>query len=47
MITLERRHDLITKLKPQFLPIRLRSIESCFIKAIDHTFYGFTGVIIH
>ena len=45
MVTLERRHGLITVLKPPFLPKRLRSTKSYFIKAIDHTFYGFTGVI--
>ena len=47
MMTLERRHDLITVLKPYFLPKRLHSTKSYFIKAIDHTFYGFTGVITH
>ena len=30
-----------------FLPKRLHSTKSYFIKAIDHTFYGFTGVITH
>ena len=45
MMTLERRHDLITVLKAYFLPKRLHSTKSYFIKAIDHTFYGFTGVI--
>ena len=47
MMTLERRRDLITVLEPYFLPKRLHSIKSFFIKAIDHTFYGFTGVITH
>ena len=47
MVTLKRRHDLITVLKPHFLPKRLRSTKSYFIKAIDHIFYGFTGVITH
>ena len=47
MMTLERRHDLITVLKPYFLPKRLHSTKSYFIKAIDHTFYGFTGMITH
>ena len=47
MMTLERRRDLITVLKPYFLPKRLHSTRSYFIKAIDHTFYGFTGVITH
>ena len=47
MMTLERRHDLITVLKPYFLPKRLHSTKSYFIKAIDHTFYGFTGVVTH
>ena len=47
MVTLERRHGLITVLKQHFLPKRLRSTKSYFIKAIDHTFYGFTGVITH
>ena len=47
MMTLERRHDLITVLKPYFSPKRLHSTKSFFIKAIDHTFYGFTGVITH
>ena len=47
MVTLERRHGLITVLKPHFLPKRLRSTKIYFIKAIDHTFYGFTGVITH
>ena len=47
MMTLERRHDLIKVLKPYFLPKRLHSTKSYFIKAIDHTFYGFTGVITH
>ena len=31
--------------KPHFLPKRLHSTKSYFIKAIDHTFYGLTGVI--
>ena len=30
-----------------FLLKRLHSTKSDFIKAIDHAFYGFTGVIIH
>ena len=30
-----------------FLPKRLHSTKSYFIKAIDHTFYGFTSVITH
>ena len=30
-----------------FLPKRLRSTKSYFIKAIDHTFYGITGVVTH
>ena len=30
-----------------FSPRRLHSTKSYFIKAIDHTFYGFTGVITH
>ena len=47
MMTLERRHDLITVLKPYFLPKRLHSTKSYFIKAIDHTFYGFTSVVTH
>ena len=47
MMTLEREHDLIMVLKPHFLPKRLRSTKNYFIKAIDHTFYGFTGVITH
>ena len=47
MMTLERRRDLITVLKPYFLRKRLHSTRSYFIKAIDHTFYGFTGVITH
>ena len=47
MMTLERRRDLITVLEPYFLPKILHSTKSCFIKAIDHTFYGFTGVITH
>ena len=47
MMTLERRRDLITVLKPYFLPKRLHSTRSYFIKAIDHTFYGFTSVITH
>ena len=48
MINLERSHDLITVLKPFFFfPKRLHSTESYFIKAIYHTFYGFTCVIIH
>ena len=33
--------------KTTFLPKRFRSTKSYFIKAIDHTFYGFTGVITH
>ena len=44
---LERRHDLITILKPHFLPKRLRFTRSYFKKAIDYSFYGFTGVITH
>ena len=47
MMTLERRHKSITVLKQYFLPKRLHSTKSYFIKAIDHTFYGFTGVITH
>ena len=47
MMTLERRRDLITVLVPYFLPKRLHSTKSYFIKAIEHTFYGFTGVITH
>ena len=47
MMTLERRHALITVLKLYFLPKRLHSTKSYFIKAIDHTFYGFTGMITH
>ena len=47
MMTLERRRDLITVLVPYFLPKRLHSTKSYFIKAIDHTFYGFTGGITH
>ena len=47
MMTLERRRDLMTVLEPYFLPKRLHSTKSYFIKAIDHTFYGFTGVITH
>ena len=38
------RHDLITVLKPHFYR---KDPKSYFIKAIDHTFYGFTGVINH
>ena len=34
-------------LKSHFLAKRLRSTKSYFVKAIDHTFYGFTGVITH
>ena len=45
MMTLERRYDLITVLKPHFLPKRLPSTKSYFIKAIDHTSYGNTSVI--
>ena len=33
--------------KTIFLPKRLHSTKSYFIKAIDHTFYEFTGVITH
>ena len=47
MMTLERRHDLITVLKPYFLPKRLHSTKSYFIKAIDHTFYGFTEKLVN
>ena len=47
MMTLERRRDLIMVLEPYFLPKTLHSTRSYFIKAIDHTFYGFTGVITH
>ena len=47
MMTLERRRDLITVLEPYFLPKGLHSTRSYFIKAIDHTFYGFTGMITH
>ena len=47
MMTLERRRDLITVLEPYVLPKTLHSTRSYFIKAIDHTFYGFTGVITH
>ena len=47
MMTLERTHDLITVLKPYFLPKRIHSTKSYFIKAVDHTFYGLTGVITH
>ena len=46
MMTLERRRDLITVLEPYFLPKILHSTKSYFIK-VDHTFYGFTGVITH
>ena len=46
-MTLERRRDLITVLEPYFLPKILHSTKSYFIKAIDHTFYGFTCVITH
>ena len=42
MMSLERRRDLITVLEPYFLPKRLHSTKSYFIKAIDLTFYGFT-----
>ena len=45
MTTLEGRHDLITVLKPHCLPKRLRPTKSYVIKAMDHAFYGFTGVI--
>ena len=48
MMTLERRHDLMTVLKPYFYlkdSILLKVLY--FIKAIDHTSYGFTGVITH
>ena len=47
MMTLERRRDLIAELEPHFLPQRLRSTKRYFIKATDHSFYGFTGVISH
>ena len=47
MMTLERRHDFITVLNPHFLPKRLRSTKRYFIKVIDHTFYGITGVITY
>ena len=47
MMTLERRHKSITVLKPYFLPKRLHSTKGYFIKTIDHTFNGFTGVITH
>ena len=47
LMTLERRRDLITVLEPYFLPKILHSTKSYFIKAIDHTFYGFTGVTTH
>ena len=40
MMTLERRHDLITVVKPHFLPKRRRSTRSYFMKAIDYSFYG-------
>ena len=33
--------------KTTLLPKRLRSTKSYVVKAIDHTFYGFTGVITH
>ena len=47
VMTLERRHFLITVLKPRFLPTHVRFTYGCFKKAIDDTFYGFTGVITH
>ena len=48
MMTLERRHDLITVLKPLLLhPKRLSFTKSYFMKVIDHTFYGLTGLKTH
>ena len=51
MMTLDRRNDLITVLKPYFLPKRLHSTKSFFYKSNRPHFLwvyqGFTGVITH
>ena len=45
MMILERTHDLITVLKPHFLPIRIPFTQSKLRKSINHTFDEFTVVI--
>jgi len=41
MMTLERRHDLITVLKPYFLPKRLHSTKSFFSRVLPTSHVGY------